>query len=134
MKFIINKQEDFCTDGFIALKPLTLKEVADEIDMHESTVSRATTNKVIQTPKGSFDLRMLFTSKLEMTDGNDISQSKMKVLLKNLIANENKRKQISDQKISDYFKTENSITISSRTISKYREELNIPSSRIRTVL
>ncbi|QUW21384.1 RNA polymerase factor sigma-54 [Sporosarcina sp. Marseille-Q4063] len=131
MKVIIKKQEAFFTDGFIALKPLTLKEVADEIDMHESTVSRATTNKVLQTPKGSFDLRMLFTSKLEMTDGNDISQSKMKALLKGLIENENKQKPLSDQKIADYFKAEKGITISRRTISKYREELNIPSSRMR---
>ena len=126
MKVIIKKQEAFFTDGFIALKPLTLKEVADEIDMHESTVSRATTNKVLQTPRGSFDLRMLFTSKLEMTDGNEISQSKMKALLQDLIANENKQKPLSDQKIADYFKTEKGITISRRTISKYREELNIP--------
>lgn len=131
MKVIIKKQEAFFTDGFIALKPLTLKEVADEIDMHESTVSRATTNKVIQTPKGSFDLRMLFTSKLETTDGGDISQTKMKALLEDFIANENKRKPLSDQKIADYFKTEKGITISRRTISKYREELNIPSSRMR---
>jgi RNA polymerase sigma-54 factor len=131
MKVIIKKQEAFFTDGFIALKPLTLKEVADEIDMHESTVSRATTNKVLQTPKGSYDLRMLFTSKLEMTDGNEISQSKMKALLQDLIANENKQKPLSDQKIADYFKTEKDITISRRTISKYREELNSPSSRMR---
>ena len=99
--------------------------------MHESTISRATTNKVIQTPQGSFDLRMLFTSKLETIDGNDISQTKMKALLERIIANENKQKPLSDQNIADYFKTEKGISISRRTISKYREELNIPSSRMR---
>jgi len=131
MKVIIEKQEAFFTDGFIALKPLTLKEVADEIDMHESTVSRATTNKVIQTPQGSFDLRMLFTSKLETGDGDDISQTTLKALLEGMIANENKQKPLSDQNIADHFKSENNIIISRRTISKYREELNIPSSRMR---
>ncbi|WP_269050154.1 RNA polymerase factor sigma-54 [Sporosarcina sp. G11-34] len=131
VKVIINKQEQFFRDGFIALKPLTLKEIATEIDMHESTVSRATTNKVIQTPIGSFDLRMLFTSKLETTDGNSISQTKVKALLKNIIANENKIKPLSDQKIADYFEAKKEITISRRTISKYREELNIPSSAMR---
>lgn len=131
MQVIITKQECFFKDGFIALQPLTLQEVADEIDMHESTVSRATTNKIIQTPKGSFDLRMLFTTKLETTDGNDISQTKVKALLENYIANENKQKPFSDQKIANYFNTEKGITISRRTISKYRDELNIPSSTMR---
>lgn len=131
MQVIIQKQEQFFKDGFIALQPLILKEVADEIGMHESTVSRATMNKIVQTPKGSFDLRMFFTSKLETADGDDISQSKVKALLQDLIDNENKQKPLSDQKIADYFTTEKSITISRRTISKYREELNIPSSRMR---
>ncbi len=96
--------------------------------MHESTVSRATTNKIIQTPNGTFDLRMLFTSKLETVDGNNISQTKVKALLETFIENENKLKPFSDQKIADYFNTEKGIKISRRTISKYREELKIPSS------
>ena len=65
VKVLLERQENFFKNGFISIKPLTLKEVAEAIDMHESTVSRATMNKVIQTPFGSFDLRMLFTSKLE---------------------------------------------------------------------
>jgi RNA polymerase sigma-54 factor len=125
---LLEKQESFFKNGFHSLKPLTLKEVADEIEMHESTVSRATTNKVIQTPFGSFDLRLLFTSKLETADGNTISQTKMKTLLENFIAQENKFKPYSDQKIAEYFNTEKGITISRRTISKYREELRIPPS------
>ena len=131
MQVIINKQERFFKDGFIALQPLTLQEVADEIDMHESTVSRATTNKVIQTPKGSFDLRQLFTSKLETADGNDISQTTVKALLENYIASENKQKPFSDQKIANYLNAEKGIIISRRTINKYRDELNIPSSSMR---
>lgn len=128
MHVLLERQVDFFKNGFLSLKPLTLKEVADEIEMHESTVSRATTNKVIQTPFGTFDLRLLFTSKLEMADGNTISQTKMKTLLVNFIAQANKFKPYSDQKIAEYFNTNKRITISRRTISKYREELRIPPS------
>lgn len=128
MRVIIKKQESFFRDGFISLDPLTLKEVAEEIEMHESTVSRAIMNKVIQTPKGSFDLRMLFTSKLETVDGNSISQTKVKGLLEAFIGKENKFKPLSDQKIASYFNNEQGITISRRTISKYREDLKIPCS------
>ncbi len=131
VKVILANQERFFKDGFISLQPLTLKEVADEIEMHESTVSRATANKVIQTPQGTFDLRMLFTSKLDTTDGDSISQTTMKALLQHYIEQENKHKPFSDQKIANYFNTEKGITISRRTISKYREEMNIPSSRMR---
>ncbi|AOV08578.1 RNA polymerase factor sigma-54 [Sporosarcina ureilytica] len=131
IEVVLEKQQNFFNEGFIALQPLTLKEVADEIDMHESTVSRATANKTIQTPKGTFDFRMLFTSKLETSDGDSVSQTKVKKLLQRFIAEENKQKPFSDQKIANYFKTEKGIAISRRTISKYREELNIPSSRMR---
>lgn len=128
MHILLEQQEAFFKNGPSALKPLTLKEVAEAIDMHESTVSRATTNKVLQTPFGSFDLRILFTSKLETTDGNTISQTTVKTLLESFIAQENKFKPYSDQKIAEYFETEKGITISRRTISKYREELRIPPS------
>ncbi|MFF2755120.1 RNA polymerase factor sigma-54 [Psychrobacillus sp. NPDC058041] len=126
VEVLIKKQESFFREGFSSLKPLTLKEVASEIEMHESTVSRATTNKVIQTPKGSFDLRKLFTSKLETNDGNLISQTEVKLLLENIIKKENKCKPFSDQQIANHFNNEKGITIARRTISKYREELNIP--------
>lgn len=128
VQVLLDRQESFFTNGFPSLKPLTLKEVADEIEMHESTVSRATSNKVIQTAFGSFDLRLLFASKLESADGTSISQTKVKTLLENFVAQENKFKPYSDQKIAEYFNSEKGITISRRTISKYREELKIPSS------
>lgn len=131
VEVVLQKQSAFFREGFIALKPLTLKEIAEEIDMHESTISRATTNKMIQTPVGTFDFKMLFTSKLDTTSGEDISQTKMKALLQRFIAEENKQKPFSDQKIATYFKEFEGITISRRTVSKYREELNIPSSRMR---
>ncbi|WP_186669738.1 RNA polymerase factor sigma-54 [Sporosarcina sp. BP05] len=128
VQVLLEKQQSFFIDGFPSLKPLTLKEVADEIEMHESTVSRATSNKIIQTAFGSFELRLLFTSKLESADGTSISQTAVKTLLENFVAQENKFKPYSDQKIAEYFNSEKGITISRRTISKYREELNIPSS------
>ena len=128
VKVLLAKQEHFFKNGFLSLKPLTLKEVADEIEMHESTVSRATMNKVIQTPFGSFDLRLLFTSKLDMGEGESVSQTKVKALLQKMVDEEDKQKPYSDQKIADYFKTEHGITISRRTVNKYRKELNIPSS------
>lgn len=128
MHVLLERQLAFFSNGPSALKPLTLKEVAEAIEMHESTVSRATTNKVLQTPFGSFDLRILFTSKLETTDGSSISQATVKTLLESFIAKENKFKPYSDQKIAEYFETKKGITISRRTISKYREEMRIPTS------
>lgn len=125
---LLEKQEGFFKNGFSSLKPLTLKEVADEIEMHESTVSRATRNKIIQTSFGSFKLQLLFTSKIETGDGESVSQTKVKALLQTFIAQENKHKPYSDLKIADYFNTEKGILISRRTINKYRKELNIPSS------
>ncbi|WP_153731402.1 RNA polymerase factor sigma-54 [Sporosarcina obsidiansis] len=125
---LIEKQEAFFKEGYEALQPMTLKEIADSIEMHESTVSRAVSNKIMQTPIGSFEMRTLFTSKLSSQDGNCISQSAVKSLLQTLIAKEDKRKPLSDQKIADYFIEEQGITISRRTVSKYREELKIPSS------
>lgn len=127
-KVIVKKQRDFLENGFSSLQAMTLKDVADEIDMHESTVSRATSNKVIRTPAGSFELSRLFTSSLGKSDGSNASSTKVKILLKEFINKEDKRKPYSDQKIADYFKKESGITISRRTIAKYREELNILSS------
>ncbi|MFD1929089.1 RNA polymerase factor sigma-54 [Sporosarcina siberiensis] len=125
---LLDKQMDFFKNGFSSLKPLTLKEVADEIEMHESTVSRATRNKIIQTSFGSFKLQLLFTSKINTGEGESVSQTKVKALLQNFIAQENKHKPYSDLKIAEYFNTEKGILISRRTINKYRKELNIPSS------
>lgn len=125
---LLDKQKSFFKSGLSSLKPLTLKEVANEIEMHESTVSRATANKVIQTPHGTYELRTLFTSKLGTSSGDGISQTKVKSLLEEFIALENKFKPYSDQKIAEFFGTEHGISISRRTISKYREELRIPPS------
>lgn len=128
IQVIIEKQSDFFKNGFRSLEPLTLKEVADEIDMHESTVSRATSNKIIQTPVGTFELRNLFSTKLSTSDGIDTSQTKVKSLLQEMINKEDKFRPLSDQKIAECLKKEKGIQVSRRTIAKYRDELNIPSS------
>ena len=96
--------------------------------MHESTISRTVSNKVIQTPAGTFEMRSLFTSKLAAQDGDSVSQSAVKASIQSLIAKEDKRKPLSDQKIVDLLLKEQGITISRRTVSKYREALHILSS------
>lgn len=131
---IIKKQQEFFRNGFEALKPLTLKDIAVEINMHESTVSRATMNKIIQTPQGTFDFRKLFSTKMKKQSGENVSQTQIKMLLKDIIKQEDKCKPLSDQKISNYLKQEKKIKISRRTVAKYREELNIPTSRQRKLI
>ena len=133
MHVLINKQLDFFKNGIAHLAPLTLKEVAEEIDMHESTVSRTTSNKFIQTPIGTFEMKSLFTSKISKNDGGQISQEKVKALLKQIIQRENKYKPYSDQKISEYLNSEYAIQIARRTISKYRDELQIPTASMRKI-
>lgn len=128
MQVIIERQRKFFEHGFRSLQPLTLKEVADEIGMHESTVSRATANKVVQTPIGTFELRHLFSTRLATNSGNDTSQTKVKEILKEIIDAENKLRPLSDQKIADKLKEKKGIVISRRTVAKYREEMHIPSS------
>lgn len=125
---LVEKQYEFLEKGMAFLKPLTLKEIADHIGVHESTVSRAIRHKVIQTPKGIFELKDLFTSKVASTSGSDVSSTAVKHAIKQLIDGEDKRKPLSDQKISDLLKEREGITVSRRTVAKYREEMNIPSS------
>ncbi|MBM7552039.1 RNA polymerase factor sigma-54 [Thalassobacillus pellis] len=125
---LVDKQAPFLKYGPESLQPLTLKEVADKVGVHESTVSRARTNKVIQTPYGCYELSEFFSSKLQADDGTEASSSKVKLLMEQLTQSENKQKPLSDQKIADYFKKQEGITISRRTVAKYREELHIPSS------
>ena len=125
---LLEKQQAFFRQGREALQPMTMKEIADSIEMHESTISRAVSNKMIQTPAGTFEMRSLFTSKLAAQDGESVSQSAVKASITKLVSEEDKRKPLSDQKIADFFLKEQGVTISRRTISKYRDELQIPSS------
>lgn len=126
---IIKHQRDFFEKGEKALKPLTLKEVADDIDVHESTVSRATNGKYIQTPRGLFELKYFFSTGIS-SDKGEISSTGIKWIIKDIIEKEDPKKPFSDQQITNILK-ERSIEISRRTVAKYRDELNIPSSSVR---
>lgn len=126
---ILKFQMDFFKIGEKGLKPLTLKEVADDIEMHESTVSRATNGKYVQTPRGLFELKYFFSSSLSSNRG-DVSSTSIKSIIKDLIEKENSKKPHSDQQISDML-NKKGITISRRTVAKYRDELEISSSSVR---
>lgn len=126
---ILKFQMEFFLEGARSLRPLTLKDVAEDIEMHESTISRATSGKYVQTPRGLFELKYFFSSGLLGDDG-DISSISIKSTLKELIDGENIKKPYSDQKISEILKSQG-INISRRTVAKYRDELNIPSSSMR---
>ncbi|NLV77418.1 MAG: RNA polymerase factor sigma-54 [Tissierellia bacterium] len=126
---ILKFQKDFFEIGERGLKPLTLNEVAEDIQMHESTVSRATNGKYVQTPRGLYELKFFFSSGLA-TSGGEMSSTSIKSMIKDLIEQENPKKPYSDQKISDILKAKG-INISRRTVAIYRDELEIPSSTAR---
>ncbi len=124
---IFKIQRNFLDQGLSALKPLTLKQVAEMVGMHESTISRVTTHKYVQTPRGLFELKFFFSSGLESESGLDVSSLSVKEMIKELVDQESGEKTLSDQKIMQFLK-EKGVTIARRTIAKYREELSIPSA------
>ena len=126
---ILKHQKDFFLYGEKSLNPLTLKDVAEDIEMHESTISRATSGKYVQTPRGLFELKYFFTAGLSTKVG-EISTTSVKSIIKSIIKDEDPKKPLSDQVITDMLKARE-ITVSRRTVAKYREELNIPSSSMR---
>jgi RNA polymerase sigma-54 factor len=131
---IVKFQRDFLDHGIAHLKPLVLKDVALDIGMHESTVSRATANKYVHTPQGIFELKFFFTSSLKAGDGGEeVSAESVKDRIKAIIAEEDPRRPLSDQHIAQILGKEN-IDIARRTVAKYREMMGIlPSSKRRQV-
>ncbi|MCZ0756537.1 RNA polymerase factor sigma-54 [Anoxybacillus sp. J5B_2022] len=128
-KEVMDRQKQCLTEGLAALKPLTMREVAEALNIHESTVSRAVKNKYVQTPFGTVELRRFFTSSLaSVSDEEEASAAKTKALIRQLIEAENKRDPLSDQKIADMLGETYGIAISRRTVAKYREQMHIPSS------
>lgn len=125
---LVNRQEDFLRKGIRYLHPLTLKDIADEIGVHESTVSRATANKYIQTPRGIYEFKFFFASGIKNEPG--VTTEGIKQALKDLIAGENPKAPYSDQKLSELLKAKE-MEISRRTVAKYRDELGIPSTALR---
>ena len=124
---IVELQRGFFDHGISAMKPLTLKQVAEKIGMHESTVSRATTGKYVQTPRGVFELKFFFNSGVATASGEGAAAESIKSEIRALISGEDPRKPLSDQKIADLLQKKG-IEIARRTVAKYREEENIPTS------
>lgn len=128
-KAIVEKQRDFFYKGSEALRPLSLKDIAEDLEVHESTVSRITSNKYMETPQGIFELKHFFTHSLYTSStASSTTASHIKKVMKQVIDQENKLKPLSDQKIVHILAEEHSIELSRRVIAKYRDELNIPSS------
>ncbi len=124
---IIEEQDAFFNYGIEFMRPLTLKDIAEKIEMHESTVSRVTNGKYIGTPRGLFELKFFFSTALESSDGTLHSSEAIKARIKSLIEAENPKKILSDDKIVEMLKNEG-IDLARRTVAKYREGLNIGSS------
>ena len=120
---IVKKQKEFLKNGVKYIKPMTMQDIADEIEMHESTVSRATSDKYIQTPQGIYDFKFFFSSGV-----NNISSISIKAMIREYIEDEDKSSPYSDQKLADELKEKEGMKLSRRTVAKYRNEMNIPSS------
>nr|WP_296191310.1 MULTISPECIES: RNA polymerase sigma-54 factor [unclassified Psychrobacter] len=123
---IVRYQQEFLQHGATAMQPLILKAIAEEVDLHESTVSRLTTSKTVLTPQGLFSLKHFFSSHVSSSDG-DISSTAISAMIKQLIADEDPKKPLSDSRIKDFLFAEG-IDIARRTVAKYREAMNIGSS------
>jgi len=130
---IVKFQRDFLDAGVAQLRPLVLKDVANDIGMHESTVSRATAGKYVHTPQGTFELKYFFTSSLRGGHGAEVSAESVKEKIREIIAKEDARKPLSDQYIAELLGKEQ-IDIARRTVAKYRELMGIlPSSKRKQV-
>lgn len=127
---IMKFQREFLEKGIKYLKPLILRDVAEDIDMHESTISRVTTNKYVHTPQGLFELKFFFNSAVPGINGDAVSSESVKEHIRHIIGSENKAKPYSDQEIVEILKRYN-INIARRTVAKYRESMNILPSRKR---
>jgi RNA polymerase sigma-54 factor len=127
MRSIIRYQREFFDNGVAYLKPLNLRDVADDIEMHESTVSRVTTNKYVHTPQGVYELKYFFNSSISRVNGEAMASESVKEKIRKIISNEDSRRPFSDQRIAEMLKTAN-IDIARRTVTKYREGMNILSS------
>jgi RNA polymerase sigma-54 factor len=132
-KSIVKFQKDFFDRGIDYLMPLVLRDVAEDIEMHESTISRVTTNKYVQTPQGLYELKYFFNSSINTTGGDSIASESVKSRIKEIVAEENPKKPFSDQKIVELLEKKG-ISIARRTVTKYREMIGIRSSSERKCL
>lgn len=130
MEAIVVEQREFFEKGAIALRPLTLQQVASMIGMHESTVSRVTRQKYVQTPRGVFPLKYFFSAGLDSDSGTEVAAKAVKIMIRDIIDGENTAKPLSDKKIVDIL-SESGLKIARRTVAKYREQMGILSARMR---
>ena len=129
---VVNRQKEFLENGMTHLHPMLIKDVAGELGVHSSTISRVVTNKYVDTPQGVMELRKFFTMGVENTAGEDFSIIQVKLKLKSMIEGENKNKPYSDNQLGQMLRRDN-IFITRRTVAKYREQMQIPGSRERRI-
>jgi RNA polymerase sigma-54 factor len=127
---IVERQKNFFTHGEIAMKPLVLREIADELGLHESTISRVTTAKYMSTPYGTFELKYFFGSSLNTDAGGNASSTAVRALIKQLVSAEDVKKPLSDSQLSAMLE-EQGIQVARRTVAKYREALKIAPANLR---
>jgi RNA polymerase sigma-54 factor len=129
---IVSRQTEFLEHGDEAMKPMVLRDIAEEIGMHESTISRVTTNKYMHTPRGVFEFKYFFSSHLSSADGEEQSSTSVRAKIRKFIGAENPAKPLSDSKIASLLADEG-IKVARRTVAKYREAMNIVSSSDRRI-
>jgi RNA polymerase sigma-54 factor len=123
----VEKQQEFLEHGDVAMRPLVLRDVAEQIEMHESTISRVSANKYMHTPRGIFEFKHFFSSHVSGDDGNEHSAVEVRARIKQLVSQENPRKPLSDSKLAKAL-SDDGIQVARRTIAKYRESMSIPPS------
>ena len=129
---VISRQREFLEKGSSALRPMLIKDVASELGVHSSTISRVVTNKYVDTPQGVMELRKFFTIGVESPDGEELSIVQVKLKIRKLIEGESKAKPYSDNQIAQLLRREN-VHITRRTVAKYREQMQVPGSRERKI-
>ncbi len=130
MEAIVREQREFFEKGAIALRPLTLQQIATVIGMHESTVSRVTKQKYVQTPRGVFALKYFFSAGLDTNAGDEVAARAVKQMIQEIVAGEDQSRPLSDKKIVDLLAAKG-LKIARRTVAKYREQLGILNARMR---
>lgn len=132
---IVKFQKSFFEEGISRLKPMVLRDIAEDIDMHESTVSRVTASKYIHTPQGTYNLKYFFNSGVKSTSGEDVASESIKDKIKQIVSSEDPTKPYSDQEIADILKESNNVEIARRTVAKYREMVGfLPSSKRKKII
>jgi RNA polymerase sigma-54 factor len=127
---VVDRQSRFFTYGAIAMRPLVLREIAATLGLHESTVSRVTSNKYMATPFGVFELRYFFGSHVATETGGEASSTAIRALIRQLVDAESKKLPLSDNRLAELL-SEQGMVVARRTVAKYREQLQIPSASLR---